>query len=52
MAVNSRIMMGVGLAIVVWGGVALAYEQGATGAALIVAGIALFLIGLRQTKAK
>jgi hypothetical protein len=48
---NGKIMMGFGVAIGVWGAVALVgYEKVAEGVALIVAAIALLVIGNRQSK--
>jgi len=49
--VNGKIMMGFGVALGVWGAVALiGYEQLAEGLVLIAAGIALLVIGSRQSK--
>ena len=47
---NGRIMIGVGAAVMAWGAVAISYQEGGTGAALLVAGIVLFVIGLRQSR--
>jgi len=43
-------MIGAGVAVMAWGAVAIAYGQGGTGAALLVAGIVLFVLGLRQSR--
>jgi len=49
--VNGNVMMGFGIALAVWGLVAvLGYERTAEGVALLVAGIALLVIGKRQPK--
>jgi hypothetical protein len=48
---NGKIMMGFGVAVGVWGAVALiGYQKVAEGVVLIVAGIALLLVGNRQSK--
>ncbi len=48
---NGKIMMGFGVALGVWGAVALiGYERVPEGIALIAAGIALLVIGNRQSK--
>lgn len=48
---NGKIMMGFGVALGVWGLVALiGYEKAAEGVGLILAGIALLVIGNRQAK--
>jgi len=47
---NGKIMTGAGVAVMVWGIVAMTYGQGGSGAALLVVGIVLLVLGLRQPK--
>jgi hypothetical protein len=48
---NGKIMMGFGIALAVWGLVALVgYERTPEGVALIAGGIALLVIGNRQSR--
>ena len=47
---NGKIMIGIGAAVMAWGAVAIADGSGGTGAALLVAGIALFVLGQRQSR--
>ncbi len=50
MAVNGKIIIGLGAALMAWGAVAFSYGQNGTGAALLLLGIAVFVLGRRQSR--
>ena len=47
---NGRIMIGLGAGVMAWGATAILYEEGLTGVVLFVLGVAVFVIGLRQSR--
>ena len=49
---NDKILMGLGAAVIVWGAVALAYDDTPTGAALIAVGAALVAVAVRWSRNK
>ena len=51
-AMNDKILMGLGAAVIAWGAVALAYDDTPTGAALIAVGAALVAVAVRWSRNK
>ena len=45
---NSKIMLAIGIAVMVWGVVALAYGEAATGAVLLVLGVLAVVLSRRR----
>ncbi len=49
---NAKILLAVGVAVMVWGAIALFYGEALTGALLLAAGIAVAIFARRQRKGR